>query len=173
MVAAVSTFCEGRKRRMNISSQAYSNLRRELKERGESLPIYIAVDATKIARCKWCGSAESEEWIPAQQGLYCSGDCSQAANAGGLLVIYCLLTLTMPMLLLLIGPIQPTTFAIGSSLFIIMATPFLYCEIQAQSKKKRIPKRQSHIPWGIGHDRSCVDTDLRSVGRQCDCMGAS
>lgn len=111
-----------------------------MKEHAESHPIYIVVDSKKIARCKWCGIGESEEWNQTESGLYCSNDCFRAQNADGMIKIFLMWLVAVPIVLLTIGPMRPSTLAIASTLFILMGCPFLYCGVANQSKKKSIPK---------------------------------
>lgn len=68
---------------MNITLRIQADLRGDMKENRESLPIYITVDPTKILRCKWCGVVESEEWQHTRYGVYCSQDCFYADQVDG------------------------------------------------------------------------------------------
>ena len=50
------------------------------KERGAER-VYIGVDPSRVARCKWCGSAESSHWISFRNSQYCSRDCLRASES--------------------------------------------------------------------------------------------
>ncbi len=50
-------------------------------ERSELPRLYIAVDPSKLVRCSWCGSLESEDWEHAQIGTFCSKSCLNAAES--------------------------------------------------------------------------------------------
>jgi DNA-directed RNA polymerase subunit RPC12/RpoP len=41
----------------------------------------VVVRKDKLARCKWCGSPESNNWVTSQQGdIYCTAECMEAAT---------------------------------------------------------------------------------------------
>lgn len=92
-----------------------------MKESSESYPIYIAVDSSKIARCKWCGTAESEHWEKTQKGIYCSGDCKMAdgaiSNAVGYFI--CMISVLIPFLSL------PVLFPLMNVGFVLPYLPLL------------------------------------------------
>lgn len=49
-------------------------------ENNNELPrLHILVDASKVVRCKWCGTTQSEKWIPTEPGsFFCSYVCVKA-----------------------------------------------------------------------------------------------
>lgn len=63
--------------------------------------LYIAVDSSRIIRCKWCGIPESENWIHVQDGVYCSDACLQAGSPDmtQLALFCCLVNIIMIMIL--------------------------------------------------------------------------
>ncbi len=69
----------------------------------------VVVRKDKLARCMWCGSLESNNWITSEQGdIYCSPECMAAASvgrkkAGALLYIVCALAMMLFPLLLIIS----------------------------------------------------------------------
>jgi hypothetical protein len=48
-------------------------------EEREPISRHIALDRSKIAHCKWCGTVESSNWTHSRYGkIYCSRDCMYA-----------------------------------------------------------------------------------------------
>jgi hypothetical protein len=48
-------------------------------DRDELPRLHIVVDASKVVRCKWCGTVQSENWIASEYGyFFCSDICAKA-----------------------------------------------------------------------------------------------
>lgn len=46
-------------------------------------PDRIVVSTDRIARCKWCGTPESNKWVFSEKGdIYCTTECMLAGNVG-------------------------------------------------------------------------------------------
>jgi hypothetical protein len=58
-------------------------------ERSDLPRLYISVDPSKLSRCRWCGTSESEEWVHGEIGTYCSDRCKKAARVKSPLAIIC------------------------------------------------------------------------------------
>ncbi len=52
-----------------------------MEERSDLPHMYIAVDPSKLMRCDWCGTLESENWIRYENGVYCSATCKSAVDS--------------------------------------------------------------------------------------------
>ncbi len=48
-------------------------------EKKDQHRIHIILDDTKVNRCKWCGSPQSDDWISSKDGAFCSKNCARAA----------------------------------------------------------------------------------------------
>lgn len=110
-----------------------------MKDSKVSHPIYVAVDVTKLARCKWCGRMEGGQWLLANSRRYCSRECSQADSALVLVSIYVICAAAVPFLSILRGDslimaavLSLTMMAIGSPVLW-----FSYLGFQYQSKVPR------------------------------------
>ena len=58
-------------------------------EKSDLTRLYIAVDPSKLARCRWCGTLESEKWVHGEIGTYCSDTCKKAAGIKSPLAAIC------------------------------------------------------------------------------------
>ncbi|MFW9806649.1 MAG: hypothetical protein ACFFFK_07970 [Candidatus Thorarchaeota archaeon] len=47
-------------------------------EKSQLQHLVVAVDSSKLARCTWCGTLESNHWINGKHGMYCSKACKSA-----------------------------------------------------------------------------------------------
>jgi len=65
--------------------------------------IRIILDATKVNRCAWCGSPESDQWISGEGGSYCSEECLKEwwreRNAEMICISPCMIIIILPLLL--------------------------------------------------------------------------
>jgi hypothetical protein len=50
-------------------------------EKKDQSKIHIILDAAKVNRCIWCGSAQSDKWIHGEEGMLCSEECSKAKQS--------------------------------------------------------------------------------------------
>ena len=160
-----------------------------MKESSEFHPIYIAVDSSKVARCKWCGRVESEHWEKTQGAIYCSGDCRLAdgaiSNAVGCLLYMIIAPLYLtPLLIHMLG--------VGFSLAylpILGMVPVLYFGLKGLHVRRNITRgsRRDEKPTELALLRSVASTvtcpkcdgniDLTKVGEDmvytCEYCGAS
>ena len=160
-----------------------------MKDRDESVPIHITVDSTNIARCKWCGSVESECWRRCDHGLYCSCDCALAGNPNRFVVLFLVYAILMPISLLLIGPIHLDTFVVGSALLVLTGSPLLYASVIGRSKRVKALKDSRRdeglsdtallkvLPPSVTCLKCAGNIDLTKVGEDrvytCDHCGAN
>ena len=42
--------------------------------------LQLFLEDSKIERCIWCGTQQSDKWIDSPEGLYCSSDCMKASK---------------------------------------------------------------------------------------------
>jgi hypothetical protein len=121
-----------------------------LKESKESHPIYIAVDATNLARCKWCGRMEGGQWLLAKSRLYCSKECNYADIAVTLLSIYLLCAAFIPLLMLQRGD-HPIAIVLSSLFVIAIGSPIFYMSYLGIKYKSKVPRgsRINEGPSGV------------------------
>ena len=105
----------------------------------ESLRIYIAVDPTKVARCKWCGRTEAEGWLGSHAGIYCSNECSLAEYANRTLLGFLIMIIVFPVLILRV-PMNLYDFALGSVISMVLFSPLLCFSAAGWNQRKRTPK---------------------------------
>jgi hypothetical protein len=110
---------------------------------------YVALDRSKIAHCKWCGTVESSNWKYGRYGnIYCSNDCLFAdgleTNA---LVGLC--AFALPILLILLFMSYSIALFLGAipilSIFWILALAFFYFVFKGNSTRESRPKN-SRMP---------------------------
>ena len=66
----------------------------------EELPrLRVLLDASRVKRCDWCGSAQSDDWSVSDLGVFCSEECSRASGARSPLSSVCVLFATIAMVL--------------------------------------------------------------------------
>ena len=155
----------------------------------ESLRIYIAVDPTKVSRCKWCGTTQSEKWKGNQYGaIFCSTECSLANYANRTLVFYPLLVFA-PLILSIGKPIFLGAFLGALALFALLWSPLLFFGGAGLYQRRRIPKdsRRDDIPIDVAMLKAMSSTvlcprcdaniDVSKVGKDmtytCEYCGAS
>jgi transcription elongation factor Elf1 len=129
----------------------------------EPLRIYIAVDPTKVSRCKWCGTTQSEKWKGDQYGgIFCSTECSLAYYANMTLVSYPLLTIFFPLafssgISVSLGALLPF-FA----LFALLFSPLLCFGGAGTYQRMHIPKdsRRDDVPIDVAMLKAMSSTVL-------------
>ncbi len=110
-----------------------------MKDNNESLRIYIAVDPSKVATCKWCGSVESEDWRKGS-GVYCSRECGWADQSENSLLFF---LLWIPIALAIAAlnlPSTPDRFPFVSIILIIVGSPCMIFGFAGRGFRKDIPK---------------------------------
>lgn len=148
---------------MNISLRVQADLRGYMNENRESLPIHITVDSTKIARCQWCGSIESDNWRVNRYGVYCSDICA-AANVTGLSICTSLFFVFLS--LITVAAMEPSSWASGIGiplLFILLALPGLLCGAIGLEHRKKVPRNSR---------RDDISSDLallRAISSEVSC----
>jgi len=179
------------KKRMDIFLRTQDDLRGDMKKNSESLRIYITVNPTKIVRCGWCGTAESDNWLMNRTGIYCSSQCA-AANMAGLST--CLFVFSAILVFATFVASRATsdysfmTILGGLVLGVMISSPCLICAVGGRDSRKRVPrgsrrdKASSDMSLlktvsGITCPRCDANLDIRKVGEDkvynCEYCGAS
>jgi len=146
--------------------------------------IYVLVDSSKVARCKWCGITESEKWIPDRNRVFCSQECWLASNA------------TAPIWMLIPGAFVSLLLAAFGSIglsaslaFLGFGSVFLCCSIPALNQRRAVPKNSranevlldtallATVSAPVACPRCDANLDLRKIGKDrvyiCDHCGAT
>jgi hypothetical protein len=159
----------------------------------ESLRIYIAVDPTKVSRCKWCGTTESRSlmgWRGSNWGgVYCSTACSLADYANRTLLIYPILVALVSFVFMRGFPISLDAYLIGIAIFAVLFSPLICFGGVGQYYRRNIPKgsRRNDVsldtallqvmPSTVLCPRCDANIDVTKVGEDkvytCDYCGAS
>ncbi len=161
-----------------------------LKDGERSDNIYVVVDSSKVARCKWCGITESEKWIPGQNGLFCSRGCSYASTGlqGLFMFIFSIaFSLFFVGLGTMIGSAGPAVFP--SLVFLSFALLSLFVYVQGVTHRSSMPKnsRADDVPLdtallrtvsaSVNCPRCDANLDLRKIGEDrvfmCGYCGAT
>ena len=111
-----------------------------LKNSKESHPIQMAVDATKLARCKWCGRMKGDRWPRTDAESYCSIDCAKADHASSMILFFLLVVAVSPIGILLVGPLSPSIIVLGFLIFIIVGFPFLRFGHSGFRYRSKVPR---------------------------------
>jgi hypothetical protein len=133
-----------------------------LKEHKESHPIYIAVDPTKLARCRWCGTYKSEFWGEAESGLYCSSDCHYANHTDEFLVGFFCAVILIPFILVNLLS-SPGLIIGGTFLFWLMVAPLLVYGLRSRRYRAMVPRGSR------SHDVSNEQALLRTMASTVSC----
>ncbi|MHA2117184.1 MAG: hypothetical protein ACXACG_18925 [Candidatus Thorarchaeota archaeon] len=110
-----------------------------MKDSKESHTIYIAVDPSKVAMCKWCGSVESEDWRMGS-GVYCSRECGWADQAEKFLLCFVLWIPTALILTIMNSLGNPSSIPFVSILLIVVGSPMMIFGFAGRGFRKDIPK---------------------------------
>jgi len=154
-----------------------------LREGERSDNIYVVVDSSKIARCSWCGTTESENWIGSDFGIYCSTGCSLAANTPVSILMFTFFALMwLPSIAFL--PVSS-----GSVLFLVLALLSLCCSLPGLIQRRSVPNgsRANGVPLdtallatvstSVICPRCDANLDLRNIGEDrvyvCGYCGAT
>jgi DNA-directed RNA polymerase subunit RPC12/RpoP len=159
-----------------------------LKESKESQPIYIAVDATNLVRCRYCGLMDGDRWLRADRGQYCSMDCMRADNVGLFFFVYLIGAAGIPFFLLYYG-MYPIIAVFGALIVMTIGFPLLRSSYLGLEYRSKVPRysRQNERPSGVDLLKalpsrvSCpncdANIDLEKVSADmvytCDYCGAS
>jgi hypothetical protein len=151
------------KKQTNKFSEIQSYFRRALKESNESHSIYIAVDSKKVARCDWCGTAESENWWKYQRQIFCSANCTSAAKARD--------DLTLGFVGMVIGPLIAIPFAyVSLALGIGFATlVMILASVLVIAGRKGLDLQQKIVRGSRKQEKPTGLTLLRSVASTVSC----
>ncbi len=109
-------------------------------ERSELHRLYIAVDPSKIVRCGWCGSVESEKWVHNQGGTFCSSTCLNAASAdtsGRVLCACMFLPILALITIVLVGGLETIVYLILSFVAVSIVG---YGYIQGRNATSKVAK---------------------------------
>jgi len=177
------------KKRMNISLQIKDCLRGEMKDTNEPLRIYVAVDSTKVFRCRWCGSAESDAWFETQYGTFCSGECYDASQAYDRISVYSCFLIIFVGSFAVMETLWPGTLIIALPAYLLLSSPYLCCVKESWDSRKRIPRNSRKdttsldlsllkaMTSGVLCPRCSANIDIRKVGKDkvynCEYCGAS
>lgn len=115
--------------------------------------LHVILDASKVKRCDWCGSAQSEDWRVSDLGTFCSEECSKASTAGGFSFSVFVLFVTIAMfLVVLVLPDSvfgstPRVFAVAGFMgFVVMMVGVTYSDYKDRRYALEIPKgSRSHV----------------------------
>lgn len=139
---------------------------------------YITVEKARMARCLWCGTLESHDWIEARNpaGHYCSRDCERAGSVefrqewlriltpcGILLVIVSIVTI----------PLIDFEFV---STTIIAGICIIYLSVNCRHEVEKGQEIRSHIPKGSRKDdtpRGLVLLERAKISALCPNCGAA
>ncbi|NHJ14415.1 MAG: hypothetical protein EAX95_12120 [Candidatus Thorarchaeota archaeon] len=108
--------------------------------------LYIAVDASKLARCAWCGTSESQEWLSAETGVFCSVECARARYIDTVLCIIGTAFVIAPLTLL-------TFFAPLAPIILILTYPAL-------KEWRRIRRYKKDVAEGSRRKDDSIDLSL-------------
>ena len=142
-------------------------------ENKDELPrLHIFVDGSKVVRCKWCGTTQSEKWIPAGFGdFYCSDNCKRAAEWNPEGYGFCTFGFTLLLFLVIIFTGLPWEILlpgilIMSPLFILLPV-IMYFRKPPEDYKEKVPKNSR---WNEGlSDLSLLKTiTSHAVCPNCD-----
>ncbi|MFW9844295.1 MAG: hypothetical protein ACFFEV_06955 [Candidatus Thorarchaeota archaeon] len=62
----------------------------------DDLPrIRVLVNTSKLLRCNWCGTFQSDTWISNKKGVYCSSNCVKAEGYQDRCFCICFLVITI------------------------------------------------------------------------------
>ena len=156
----------------------------------ESIRIYVAVDPTKVSRCKWCGTIQSEKWIGDRYGgVFCSTECSFAYYANKTLVSYPLLVIFVPLFFWFGIPVSLGTLLPAFALFALLFSPLLCFGGAGHYQRRHISKdsRRDDVPIDVAMLKAMSSTvlcprcdanlDVSKVGKDmtytCEYCGAS
>jgi hypothetical protein len=152
----------------------------------ESRDRYVAVDKTKVVRCKWCGTAQSDNWILEPGGPWCSWECEESYRhdigiPAGPFILCCASLLVLPVLFI-IGH-QPPPFVLIAGVFFGSWTCFFalvwFLEMrESNGTKVKVPKdsRRSDIVAGgelfdCGHCGGCLEVTTNATVTECSYCG--
>lgn len=120
--------------------------------------LQLLLDASKIERCIWCGTQQSDTWFDSPEGFYCSSDCMKASrtqNQRFWQAMCVLLFVSSVLIYLATGPffsfdrrLETVAFGISITLYLIM----LYLAISQYRKyESAVPKnsRRGVRPTGV------------------------
>lgn len=154
-----------------------------------SYDIYVAVDPTKIARCKWCGTLESQAWTASDSGVYCSSECRKASEADVILIVFFIWLTAVPIQYNILRMPPFSSFILEWLFSIALGSPLLVIGLIGYRAQKSVPKdsRRDAVPLSIAllktlsYTVTCprcdANIDLRktSNGRifKCDYCGAT
>jgi DNA-directed RNA polymerase subunit RPC12/RpoP len=157
---------------------------------GEQLnSIYVVVDSSKIARCKWCGIMQGEKWRYTAIGIFCSMECMYANGTRGnleALIVWGALTLPLAAISALIH----LGIAFGLfCCFLVLGLPLLSVHRRGMAHRRAVPKdsRANDVPLdtallstvttSVTCPRCDAELDLRSIGEDrvyvCSYCGAT
>ncbi|MHA2378979.1 MAG: hypothetical protein ACXADO_08605 [Candidatus Thorarchaeota archaeon] len=147
---------------------------------------YIAVDKTRVVRCKWCGGTESSNWIIEPGGPWCSWDCEQAQKrewgipAEPFIVCCSLLVLASLFLIFLQRP-EPLVFLVTILFvsFLCFFTIVWFWEIRgSEDAKKRVPRDSrrldrvfNHKLFACGYCAGALEVTTGATTAECSYCG--
>lgn len=147
-----------------------------MREGEQSDRIYVVVDSSKIARCKWCGIIESERWHFTTGESFCSTKCALAGNVSQYILGFILVAVSSPILLTMAGPMYMSTVVIGSLAMLAVGSPALILGMRGLAHRTSVPKnsRKNATPLdtallrtvstSVACPRCDANLDLRSIG---------
>jgi hypothetical protein len=136
----------------------------------DSPNLYVAVDASKSARCDWCGTLESESWTHTKMNIYCSKDCYNASTANQQMAFGCCFFMSGPAFILeavVISNVHPEFMAFAVGWFFLFSIPFLaygyYNYRRGLSHAKTTPRDSKYS------ESSSDLTFLRTLSQHVEC----
>jgi len=111
-------------------------------ERSDLPRLYIAVNPSKLRRCDWCGTIESDNWIQGQyRGNYCNSLCLHARKNKEFREVLVIMVISW---LLLTPLLVMTRNAIAAILISFIAIPGILCGIyrirMSEAAIEKVPK---------------------------------
>ena len=160
-----------------------------MREGEQSDRIYVVVDSSRIARCKWSGIIESESWQFSEGESFCSSGCLRAERAQSMFLGFILAAVSTPILLMTAGPMYLSTVVNGSLLIMMVGSPLLILGMMGMAYRMSVPRdsRRNEVLFdtallrtvstSVTCPRCDANLDLRSIGKDrvyvCGYCGAT
>jgi len=177
--------------KLDISPDTIQLEAEALRGEEQSDRIDVVVDSSKIVRCKWCGTSESEKWLRTRLGLFCSVGCSYADSTEQFVPQALCLSIIMPLFIMMVIPriVGTVGFDIVVMLSIFVGLMSLYSGMRGMDYRRSVPKdsRRNEVHLGTALLRTVstsvvcprcdANLDLRNIGEDrvyvCGYCGAT
>ena len=139
----------------------------------DSPQLFVAVDASKVARCNWCGTLQSDNWKEIRTGIYCSNGCADASNNQRLLASICIAIVAAPIVLLLPVPTGLFTAMQRPMIFTfvgVLVFPFFVILIYGLvSEYRRVRIYKNEVPKASRMDEGIEELVLVRSAKHVEC----